>query len=160
MESLERLRAVDKLLTENQAQLGRLVDLYVLGEFPRGMLIDRKTRLEATISALDKERDKLIVHLEAEMVTEDQVRSIQELAAGVADGLDAMGDDFESRRRVIELLDVQATLTVEDGRKVVYAQCILGERVSVLHPVSQMNWLISDSSMDGSTVVSPVYCSN
>jgi hypothetical protein len=38
-----------------------------------------------------------------------------------------MDKGFESRRRIIDELDVWATLTVEDGQKVVYARCMLGD---------------------------------
>lgn len=40
-----------------------------------------------------------------------------------------MDEDFGARRRVIDALDVQITLVVEDGYKVAYARCTLGEKV-------------------------------
>ena len=71
-----------------------------------------------------------------------------------------MGDDFESRRRIVEMLDVQATLTAEDEQKVVNAWCVHGERVGVSCPGSQMNWLLSASSMAGYEVTVLVQVSN
>jgi len=40
-----------------------------------------------------------------------------------------MNDDLNARRNIIDALDVQATLTVEDGEKVIYARCLPGEDV-------------------------------
>ncbi len=38
-----------------------------------------------------------------------------------------MNNDFGAMRGLVEALDVQVTLTVEDGEMVVYARCIVGE---------------------------------
>ena len=53
----------------------------------------------------------------------------------MAMNLEAMVDDFDTRRRIVEALDIQAILTVEDGQKVVRASCILGKNLSALHPI-------------------------
>jgi len=70
----ERLKVVDDLLADNRAQLERLLDLYLSGEFPKEALTDRKIRLETTISALEKERAGLVAHLEARTLTADQIK--------------------------------------------------------------------------------------
>lgn len=46
-----------------------------------------------------------------------------------AQGLDVAEEDFEARRRIIEMLNLQATLVVEDEQEVIYARCMLGEEV-------------------------------
>ena len=53
---------------------------------------------------------------------------IKAFAAEITEGLETFRDDFEGRRRLIEILDVRVTLNVEDGQKVAYAQCRLGEK--------------------------------
>lgn len=123
----ERLRVVNDLVADNQTQVERLLDLYLAGNFPREMLEDRQERLEATIKALQKERLSLIAYLEMQTLTEDQVLSIQAFAAEVAEGLSAAEDDYKIKRRIIEELDVQATLAIEDGQKVVYARWLIEE---------------------------------
>ena len=123
----ERLRTIESLLTDNQAQLERLLDLYLAGDFAREMLIERKALLETTISALQRERDSLARQIETRTLTGEQIRGIQDFAAQVAKGLDVIQESFEARRRVIELLDVQATLTIEDGQKVAHVRCALGD---------------------------------
>jgi hypothetical protein len=125
----ERLRVVGDLIAGKQTQLDRLLDLYLSGEFPKEVLTERKARLETTISALEKERAGLVTRLEARTLTPGEIQSLQDFAAKVGQGLEVADTDFETRRRVIEYLDVQTTLTVEDGQKVAYAQCILRKTV-------------------------------
>jgi len=59
---------------------------------------------------------------------QDKVRALQDFAARTAKGLVHAEDDISERRALIEDLSVQVTLTVEDGQKVVYARCLLGEK--------------------------------
>jgi hypothetical protein len=125
----ERLEVVDNLLGDNRSQLERLLDLYLSGDFPKEILIERRKRLETTIEALEKERVGLVARLEEQTFTPDQMQTIRDFAAQEAEGLERADQDFETRRRMIEALDVQATLTVEDGVKVAYARCILGQSV-------------------------------
>lgn len=69
----------------------------------------------------------MAAQLEAQTLTEEQVATITEFAQQVAQGLETVNRGFEARRRVIDLLDVQATLAVENGQKVVYVRCMMGE---------------------------------
>jgi site-specific DNA recombinase len=125
----ERLQIVDELLDEQRRQLERLLDLYLADDFSREVLIDRKQRLENTIEALEKERNNLRLHLEARILTAEQVRTIQEFAEKLGKGLTLADaeENFQSRRRIIEELNVQAILAMEDGERVVHASCILEE---------------------------------
>jgi site-specific DNA recombinase len=123
----DRLAVVDDLIADNQAQLDRLLDLYLSGEFPKEALTDRRSRLEKTLLALEKERVGLVTYLEAQLLTTEQIQSIQEFAATVGETLEAISDDFSAKRKIIEDLDVWATLTVEDGQRVVRARCVLGD---------------------------------
>jgi hypothetical protein len=123
----ERLAVVVDLIDENQAQLERLLDLYLAGDFPKEALTDRKARLEKTVSALEQERVGLVAHLETQALSAGQIQSIQEFAAKVGEGLETIGDDFEAKRRIIDTLDVWVTVNVEDEQKIAYARCMIGE---------------------------------
>lgn len=57
----------------------------------------------------------------------EQIRSIQEFAAGVAEGIEDADEDFEARCRIIEMLNVQVTLVEEDGEKIAYVRCALDQ---------------------------------
>jgi len=132
----ERLNVVDDLLADNRAQLDRLLDLYLLGDFPKEVLTDRRVRLEETIFALERERSGLVAHLEAQLLTIEQIRTIQSFAAKVGENLEAMDGDLAAMRALIAALDVQVTLAVEDGQKVVYVRCIVGEGSCPVSPTS------------------------
>jgi hypothetical protein len=123
----ERLAVVDDLLAENRAQLERLLDLYLAGDFPKEVLTERKSRLEGTISSLEKEQAGLAAYLETCVLSVEQIQTIQEFAAKVGSNLAAMDDDFDAKRGLIEKLDVQVTLVVEDDDKIVRGRCIVGE---------------------------------
>lgn len=123
----ERLAVVDDLLAENRAQLERLLDLYLTGDFPKEVLTERKSRLEGTISSLEKEQAGLAAYLEACVLSVEQIKTIQQFAAKVGDNLAAMDDDYDAKRGLIEKLDVQVTLVVEGDDKIVRGRCIVGE---------------------------------
>jgi site-specific DNA recombinase len=125
----ERLDVVDDLLEKNQTQLQRLVDLYLSGDFPREALTERKARLEATIEALSAERKSLAASLAEWTLTAEHIASLQAFAAEAAQGLEVAQEDFKARRRIIEMLNLEATLVVEKGQKVIYVRCVLGEEV-------------------------------
>ena len=145
----ERLKVVDGLLTDNQAQLERLVDLYLSGSFPKETLIDRKNRLETTVSALQKEREILAAQVEGRTLTREQMQSLQDFAVEVAKGVDAAEDSFEDKRRIIETLDIQVTLVIENGQKIAYARCILGSDQLIIVQKHQCTW---QATNDGSRV--------
>ena len=125
----ERLRVVEDLLRSNRTQLERLLDLYLGGEFSKELLTERKSRLEATISALDHERSGLLAHIAARDLTPEEVMELQEFAANVAAGLaQADEEDYQVRRKIIETLRVEGTLAVEDGQRVLYVRCLIDEK--------------------------------
>ena len=138
-------------LASNRAQLDRLLDLYLAGDFNREVLTDRKARLEKTITALEKERGELAAYLEARVLSVEQIQTIQEFAAKIGENLEAMGDDFDAKRGLVEALDVRVTLVVEDGQQLIYARCLLDEDVfltsSTIHGIVRPLWLPSTVRM-------------
>ncbi len=129
----KRVIRTDRLIPErigvfgqhSQAQLERLLDLYLSGEFPKDTLTQRRIRLEESIGALEKEQASLTVRLQGQTLSEGQIHSLQALATEVAAGIEVADENPELRRRVIEELDVWGTLVIEDGQKVIYVRCIV-----------------------------------
>ena len=76
------------------------------GEFPIDLLTDRRSRLESTISALEKDQTRLTAHLEAMMLSAEQIQTLKELRTIVVGNLNPMDGDFYSLRGLIEALDV------------------------------------------------------
>ncbi|MBU0496049.1 MAG: recombinase family protein [Chloroflexi bacterium] len=123
----ERLTVMDELLTSNRQQLAKLLDLYLAGDFSRDLLAERKTRLETTIAALEREREELAAHIEAQALTADQIQTIRDFAAAISEGLKHADADFEFRRRLIDRIDMQVTLWVEDEVKMIEVYCVVGK---------------------------------
>jgi site-specific DNA recombinase len=122
----EQLAVTDDLLTDNQAKLERVLDLYVSGEFDKNILVDRKTRLEKTIAELQRERVELVTRLEAQTITNERIERIAELISKMGQGLKKAEGDFKKKRQFIEELDLQAEMAVEDEQQVVHIRCVLG----------------------------------
>jgi DNA-binding Lrp family transcriptional regulator len=141
----DRLQVLDDLWNDAKSQLDRILDLYISGDIPRELLLDKKQNLESTLTSLNEERQDLVAHLESRMLSESDIDKIREFAAEVAEGLGRGVDTFERRRGVIELLDVRASLTVENGEKIVEAWCFLGrKKLSVENPTSRNGGLAND----------------
>ena len=122
----DRLLVLDDLWQDSKSQLDRVLDLYISGDIPRELLVDKKQQLETTLTSLEKERDDLNLNLETETITEKDIQQIREFALQIAEGLGPGNETFDDRRRVIELLDVGALMTVEDGQKFIDIWCFLG----------------------------------
>ena len=129
----DRIEVLDDLLAKYGGQLEKLLDLYLSGEIPKQMLSDRKSRLEKTVSSLETERSSLVDHLQA-ILTDEDIDTITEFAHAIRNDFREFdeSDDFEGKRRLLELLDVKVTFTIEDNQKIVYVQCVLdSKRLSV-----------------------------
>ncbi|MBI3788747.1 MAG: recombinase family protein [Ignavibacteriales bacterium] len=124
-----RLQVVDDLLSNNQTQLERIIDLYLTGEFEKDLLVERKTRLENSIASLEKEREQIAAQIDAETLTPDQIRTIEEFAIEVHKSLGQIDNNFEAQSQLIDLLDVTGRLVKENGELVIYAQCIIGKNI-------------------------------
>lgn len=57
-----------------------------------------------------------------------------DFAADVAQGIEKADHDFETRRRIVEMLDVRLTCAVEQGQLVIYPRCHFSssERLSIV----------------------------
>ena len=124
----QKLTVLDDLLKENRLQLERLLDLYLAGDFPKEALTERKARLEETIAGLDRERASTMTQLD-NTVTTEQEQAIKGLAAKIGKGLLLASGKFALRRQIIELLNVMAVLSIEDGKKIARVSCMLDDTV-------------------------------
>jgi site-specific DNA recombinase len=131
---IDRLAVIDDLLTDNRGQLEKLLDLYLSGEFPKEVLMERKARLEMTIEKLEKERAGLAMTLESQTLTNEHIMTIEDFARQIAGGLAKAEESFEFRRRLIDELDVRVTLIREDGQEVAYVRCLVDEGELPIEP--------------------------
>lgn len=147
---LELLRVNDNLIADHAAQLKRAKDMYQLGIITADELLERKVRLEATITRLETEYEKLQGRLSREL-SPQQITEVIKFAEKLARGLEKADQSFDARRRIIELLNVRAIIATEDGEKVVYASFVLtdvsarGDRL-VMPKVTRRNLLVDSKS--------------
>lgn len=121
------LAVTDDLLARHRAQLERLVDLYLSGEFPREVLVERKARLEKLIADLEGQRAEFMGYLASQSLTIEQIKTAKDLAEQIGTKIDAIDQDSGLRRQLVEILDLRAILAIEDDQKVVYISCHLGD---------------------------------
>jgi site-specific DNA recombinase len=123
---LAQIETIDGLLHEHRTQLERLIDLYLSGAVDKNVLVERKKRLEDTIVKLEVERGGMEMRLQ-DILRDDQICEVATFGERISAGVQSADGDFAERRRIVELLDVQAILAVEDGDKVIYPTFILSK---------------------------------
>jgi site-specific DNA recombinase len=126
---LERIDVIEGIIADYQEQLERVIDLYVSGTVGKEMVVDRQKQLEKNVAALTDEKILLTEQLERRTLTQEEITTIKQLTERVAKGLNLVdnNDDFETRQSIIEALDVTASVIVEDGRRIAYLKCKIGE---------------------------------
>lgn len=123
-----RLAAVSELLADNQKQMRKLLSLYLATDsFSPELLLESEVRLKNTIAGLEAERGELTTRIEAQALTEDQLRNLCSYAARLRSGVQVADHDFAARVNLIALLDVRGIIGAEDGQDVIHLSCILGK---------------------------------
>lgn len=122
----ERLQAVDRQIAESQREAVRLLDQYLAGAIEKSILQERKAAGDASVAALQQERTELDRRLKASTSDSSALENLASFAIQVSDAL-AQAETAALRRSVIETLEVKVLLSVEEGDRVAYAGCVLGE---------------------------------
>ena len=131
-----QLAIANDLLAEHKSKLERLLDLYLGGDLPKEMLLERKRTLEKTIADLGRERTRLSERIEAAILTDEQIETLAVIIDEVGEGLDLATADFEKRRWLIEKLNLSARLEVIDGEPVAHVECYAGYQTLSIVSVS------------------------
>ena len=122
----ERLEVIKDQLIEYKKQYSKLLDLYLVRDFSREILTERKARLEETIAGLKAEQIRITAHIQSIGLTDDQIENIEAFCDEIREGLEVL--NFDTKRRIINFLDVRGTLAVENNEKVVYARCRISQQ--------------------------------
>lgn len=123
----DRLTTLNELISENQGQLDRVNDLYVMGRIKKDDLLEKTTRLEDVVGRLTTERNHQEARLGAGLQGSEQIKRVLEFARALGPNVDKATRDYAVRRGLMEDLQVSATLAEENGDKVIYARCVMGE---------------------------------
>jgi len=106
------------------------------------LLLERKHRLETTITSLRKEHEQLSAHLGTVNYTDQDIAIIEEFCTKIRTNLDHITCD--GKRRILDMLDVHGTLAIENEERVIYITCAINPQ-----PVSLV--LTSPLSSTGAT---------
>ena len=147
----QRLAEIDAQLAEQRLQLGRLLDAAIGGAFPKELVEERRVRLDRGIADLERQRQSLEAQVKAEVLTEEQIKGLEDLAAQIWEGLDGAETDHELQLHVVEMLDARARVSIEDGKKIVDAHCILGEKSLPIVSLTMNGSSFSMQAMHGRT---------
>jgi len=75
--------------------------------------------------------------LESSAYSPEQLQAMKEYTFQIAAGLDEAEEDFDSRKHVVDMLNVFASLVVEGDEKVAYVTCVFKtdpERLLIVSP--------------------------
>jgi site-specific DNA recombinase len=139
----DRMEIIEDQIVSNQQQLDKLLDLYLNGDFPKEVLTERKTRLEEMLANLRKEQNDLAGHVRKATITDEQLNLIEDFCAKIRPKLEEA--TFDTRRQIIELLDVRGKIAYENDEKVIYLKCLITPEQQPLLPIvishsSNLHW--------------------
>jgi len=125
----DELRIIDGLITENEAQARRLLDAYQSGLYTLEDTAGRKRNIDETRQALAAQRETLAERIAGAVVSSDRIERIMAFADGQKEKVELATQSFETRRALIEGLDVRGVVRrdAERGAIKIHASCILGE---------------------------------
>ncbi|MFX1476218.1 MAG: recombinase family protein [Promethearchaeota archaeon] len=123
----DRLGVIDDLLADNRRELEKLLDVYLSSDISKETFVDRKTRYETTMTALEKEQTDLEMTLESQTLTDARIMTLREKAGKVANDLEKIEGNFEAKRQLIDEMDARARLIIEDGLKKARVRCLIGD---------------------------------
>jgi site-specific DNA recombinase len=122
------LNTITNLLRTKKGELENAIDAYITGQGLTKTILERKANeLEVIIEDLEKKKDKLVDQIEQQNLSLRQIERLQTIALKVTKGIIQADNDFEAQKKIFQYLNVQATLSLLDGKKVVKATCELGD---------------------------------
>lgn len=115
----ERISIIDDSLTHWQAEWKNTMANIraVKSDEAKAVFGEELSRIEKTITDLKAERAVTLARLEEQSLSDQQIDSTVAFFRQMADDWEVLSKDPESRRMVIDLLDVQITLMIVDGKR-------------------------------------------
>lgn len=131
------LESVNALIAKNQMGIDRAKQLFYAGHTTQDEYEKDAQPFKATLVRLQKRQATLSTLIAKTEFTQEDRMSILELGRNVRAGILDAADNFEERRRNVEMLNVTAALSVVDGVKVVDVSCVVGsERLQLASTTS------------------------
>ncbi len=117
------LAEIIRTRSELDGQLGRLIDLYVMGTLPKALLEERSAIIQRKLAAISERARTLEQQIAGATISDAEIADMRAFVAVLAKGLPDAERDFAWRRWVIERLDVRGRLVVVKGVKMVEVYC-------------------------------------
>ena len=125
---LNMLKSSQEKLGELQDEKERLIKAYTSGVLGLDEIASQKTDLDKRINDLTQAIQELTVELKPKLLSKEEIQTIEDLAAQVWQGADLTDEDTETQREIFRLLQMEVTLSVEDGEQWADVSCILGQK--------------------------------
>lgn len=110
----EKLQVTDDLIQHEEREAAKIAAALPDTErasMARKLLIERDIEISAHLADLTKQREKIVKELGASKVTEERVETIMSYARRVRQGISKAENSVQAKRRILEALDVQITVT-------------------------------------------------
>jgi len=125
----KQLTMIDELLEKNRRKQNRLLELYLENDlFSKEEIMAQVAALKKIIADLEEERAKILSKMEITSFQDEQIEEIVAFASAIAEEVSSIEieNDFDARRRIIELLNVEGYLDTQGKDKVIHIHCVLG----------------------------------
>lgn len=110
----EKLQVTDDLIQHEEREAAKIAAALPdteKGSMARKLLIEKDKDISAHLADLTKQREKIVKQLGASKVTEEQIKTIMTYARRVRRGISKAENSVQAKRRILEALDVQITVT-------------------------------------------------
>jgi site-specific DNA recombinase len=118
-----QLAELDELIYQHTAELNVLLREYrkvaSQGSTLANLMRQQMTELEAMIDALEQRRERMARKLAQKAISDEEIASVEELAAWAAPRLAVADNEFIWRRRLIEAFNWRFTLVERDEQRIV-----------------------------------------
>ena len=103
----DELNSLRRLLSQQQAKLDNLLELYLESSFALEVLEEKKATIDSSINEIQQRIRELETELAGASINEESILEFIEFAATVRNELPDENMDFEGKTQIFDLLDVQ-----------------------------------------------------
>jgi chromosome segregation ATPase len=113
----EQLEWVENRLAETETELDKALRLHLADNLARESLDRIIAEKQQEREGLEKTRADLLGRIEAGRISDEDIATVKDFAKKIAQGLE--NADFESKRRLFEILQVQGrVIQTDDGQQI------------------------------------------
>jgi site-specific DNA recombinase len=127
---LSLLKAVNTLLDEYKTDQARVMELYKKGKLDADRWEAEDHQCQRKIKEQEAQKRELEAKLVNTYYSPEYIADVKSSCAKIAEGMNHFSR--QEKRETFDLLDLHGTFAIEDGQKVVYAECILDARRLVI----------------------------